>query len=393
MNKRRIVSILLSALLLMGLITPVGAASTPKVTLSGSEVAEDGTITLTASIEGNPGMSACQLYFYYDTDVFEAEELYSTGTFARLGGMLTNSIAIADDRGVYDGKAGQDGMLALWYNNRGSNTSADGEFAVLVLKLKEDAKPGNYDIGLGYSRTNTINESGDHIALTTRGVTYTVVGEETTVPESGSTAGGGTQKPSETLKPGFAEMEEEKPIFDDVAGNWAEDYILEAAERGIVKGDKGHYYPNDNMTRAEFMMILWRVMGSPTPSKAASFTDLTQAWYLEPIAWAEENGITNGTSPTTFDPQGNVTREQMMTILYRLAGSPTGMEIMWTSAYDSMLQDSASISSWAKNAVYWSIYNDILCGEQSVKLGSSAVPGAAATRSQIAVSIIRYLDN
>ena len=73
MNKRRIISILLLALLLMGLITPVGAAGTPKVTLSGSEVAEDGTITLTATIEGNPGMSACQLYFYYDTDVFETE--------------------------------------------------------------------------------------------------------------------------------------------------------------------------------------------------------------------------------------------------------------------------------------------------------------------------------
>ena len=136
--------------------------------------------------------------------------------------------------------------------------------------------------------------------------------------------------------------------------------------------------------------MLW---AAPPPQGKASFTDLPQAWYREPIAWAEENKITNGTSPTTFDPEGLVTREQMMTILHRLTGSPMGGELMLTSVYDQLLTDSASISAYAKNAVYWSIYNGILCGEQSTELENNTVaPRAAATRAQIAVSIIRYLD-
>ena len=112
----------------------------------------------------------------------------------------------------------------------------------------------------------------------------------------------------------------------------------------------------------------------------------------QPIAWAEENGVTNGTTPTTFGPEENVTREQMMTILHRVAGKPMGMEMLFASKYEQQFTDSASLSAYAKNAVHWAVYNEILCGEQTVELGQVLAPRAAATRSQIAVSIIRYLD-
>lgn len=374
---------MLVVLMLAGMILPVQAAAAPAVTLTSGEAKSGESILLTVSIEDNPGLATYQLYFYYDTSVFELEKLSAAGSFNQSGGILTNSIAVADARGRYDGQSGKDGTLGLWYNSLGINESGSGEMAKIRLRVKDGAAAGDYTIGLDYSRANTINRDGSSVALRTSGGTVTVL-------SNGTSSGAGQSQGSTTVQPS---EDEEKSLFRDVAGNWAEEYILKAGERGLVNGkSEGIFDPNANMTRAEFMTILWRAVGSPAPRGKASFSDLPMAWYQEPIAWAEENNITNGTSPTTFDPNGNVTREQMMTILHRMAGKPIGMESMFTAVYDQQLADSASISSWAKDAVYWSIFHEILCGEQSVKLGNTVAPKAAATRSQIAVSIIRYLD-
>lgn len=381
MKGKKIVSMVLAVCLLMGMVPFAQAANAPKVMLKGGELSSDGTVTLTASIEGNPGISAYKFFFYYDTSVFEVKSLKPSGNFDEDGGMLTNNLAAASGKSNYDGQPGKDGMLALWYNNVGMNTDGDGDMAVLKLKLKDGIQPGSYEIDLDYSKLNTINEKGKTVMLNTVGTTVTVEGK------------GGTQKPAEPTKPVIPDAGEDEAVFDDIAGNWAEDYILKAAERGLVNGKKpGIFDPDANMTRAEFMTILWRAVGSPAPKGKATFADLPMEWYQAPIAWAEENQITNGTSPTTFDPNGNVTREQMMTILHRMAGKPMGMESLFTATYDRYFTDSASLSDWAKNAVYWSVFHEILCGEQSVQLGKVLAPRTAATRSQIAVSIIRYLD-
>lgn len=394
MNKRRIVSMLLSVCMLAGLIVPVSAAETPKIIVGEAKVdqAQGNTVTVPVSIENNPGFAGMDLtisipdgWAISDIEI-RTRDAYSIFYEENKYGDMTNvitPIVNTDNDGT--------GKFVAAYGS--GNFTEDGTLFWVTYSVPASAKEGLYAVEVTPVKINTledtaINIAGDFTFVDSNGET-----QKPTMPEQPVTPDrpSGHLKPTRPTKPDTSEPEDE-PIFDDVAGNWAEEYILECAERGIVVGDEGHYYPNDNMTRAEFMMILWRIMGSPTPSKAASFTDLPMDWYQAPIAWAEENAITNGTSPTTFDPNGKVTREQMMTILYRLAGSPTGMEIMWTSAYDSMLQDSASISSWAKNAVYWSIFHDILCGEQSVELGNIVAPREAATRSQIAVSIVRYLD-
>ena len=382
MKQKRVCSFLLAMCMLMSMILPAGAAGAPTVTLTGGEVKAGETITLTASIKDNPGLATYQLYFYYDTDVFELVLLEPAGNFDEKGSILTNSIAAAENRDRYDGQSGKDGVLGLWFNSTGSNVSGSGEMATIYLRVKDGAQSGAYNIGLDFSKANTINKDGDMVALKTSGTTVTVKGN-----------GGTAVKPEQPQKPVTPEQGEDEVIFTDIAGNWAEDYILEAGKRGLVNGKSaGICDPNANMTRAEFMTILWRAVGSPAPRGKASFRDLPMAWYQEPIAWAEENQITNGTSPTTFDPNGNVTREQMVTILHRMAGKPIGMETIFAELNAAKLQDSASVSSWAKDAVDWAIFYKILSGEQSVELANTVAPKAAATRSQIAVSIIRYLD-
>ena len=182
--------------------------------------------------------------------------------------------------------------------------------------------------------------------------------------------------------------------FKDISDHWAEQYILQASERKLVQGYNGLYRPDDSMTRAELVTVLWRAMGEPKVAKEATFTDLTQDWYKEAVAWAEENAVVNGIGNGKFGPDGNVTREQLATILHRLSGGAVGMEVMFTSIYDKELTDSMKISSYAKSAVYWCIYNGVYCGEASDNVNDTLIvaPKADATRGQIAVMINRYLD-
>lgn len=184
----------------------------------------------------------------------------------------------------------------------------------------------------------------------------------------------------------------ETVTFTDVSGHWAESYIEEAAQRQLAKGYNGMYRPDDSMTRAEMVTMLWRAMGEPKPTKAASFTDLTQDWYKDAVAWAEEQKVVNGVGDGKFGPDGNVTREQLAAILHRLAGGASGMEVLFTSIYDESFVDEDKVSAYAKSAVYWCVFNEIYCGETSVKLGDTIAPKADATRGQIAVMLCCYLD-
>lgn len=180
--------------------------------------------------------------------------------------------------------------------------------------------------------------------------------------------------------------------FTDTSGHWAEKYIKQAAERKLIEGYLGKYRPNDRMTRAEFVTVLWRASGEPKAAKPSTFTDLTQNWYKDAIAWAQEKKVIEGVGYGKFNPDGWITREQVATILHRQAGSPVGMEVMFTSWYDGVFTDSAKVSTWAKSAVYWSVYRVIYCGEASVDVGTTLAPDAAATRGQVAVMMTRYQD-
>lgn len=351
------------------------AAQKPSVTISSGEVIAGEDVTLLVSIQDNPGIAAAMLYIYYDTDVFEVSMdggMSTQGKFRETGGLLTNTIEIAKQNGRYDGAAGKDGIIALWYNGRGENVSENGAFLKIKLRAKPGAANGVHTVQMGVAPDSCCNEKGESIKLSTGSATVTVTG------------GDGTKQPQTPTEP---------PTFTDTNESWARDEIEDAAELGLIKGHLGKYRPDDTMTRAEFVTILHRAMGEPKPSQADSFNDLTQDWYRDAIAWAEENGVVDGVGNGRFAPNGSVTREQLVTILYRLAGKPEGMELLLTGVYDSQYPDSGQIGTWAKNALYWSIYKGIYCGVSSGQIGTTLAPKAAATRAQIAVMITRYLDN
>ena len=383
--------VLLAALMVLGVVPTASAAGTPTVSISSGEVQPGGEVTLTVSIKDNPGLAATLLYIYYDTSVFEVdhnEGVQAVGKFESQGSLLTNSIAAAKQSGRYEGDIGKDGLLALWFNTSGRDTAEDGSVMTITLAAKNTAGNGDYSVSVGVSANDTCNQYEEDVVLNTVPGTITVSGGTTTKPAIPTT-------PGSTVKPGGSV---ESVVFTDIEGNWAEEYILRANAAGLVEGyGAGKYGPNEQMTRAQFVTILWRAMGSPAPAKQAEFTDLDKkngTWYLDAVAWAEENSIVNGIGGGKFGPNGTVTREQIATILHRLAGKPMGMELMLGGVYDTMFPDSGKVSDWAKAGLYWTLSEGIYCGESSVSLseGSSLAPGKAANRAQIAVMMIRYLD-
>jgi len=181
--------------------------------------------------------------------------------------------------------------------------------------------------------------------------------------------------------------------FEDTKGHWSESYVDQAVDLGFINGyGNGKYGPDDRMTRAQFATILWREAGQPEPAGVASFTDLDpkQTYYHKAVAWAEENGVMNGVGENRFAPNSNVTREQMATTLFRMSGGMPGMELMFIGFYEQAFLDSQEISSWARSAIWWNVYHEILCDTQGVDPDETLSPKDAATRAQIAVMIVRY---
>ena len=156
-------------------------------------------------------------------------------------------------------------------------------------------------------------------------------------------------------------------------------------ENGIMQGmTPTTFEPNGTTTRAQFATVIYRMAGSPTVSDElrakCPFTDLTQDWYKDAVAWAYDAGVVKGTSDTTFTPGANITREQMVAMLYRYDGekAATGDLTQFT--------DNASISDYARPAVAWAVANGIIKGMND----GTFQPQGSATRAQMAAIMHRY---
>ena len=149
------------------------------------------------------------------------------------------------------------------------------------------------------------------------------------------------------------------------------------------------FSPNASMNRAMLVTVLWRLEGSPEKTASASFTDVKQGtWYDEPVSWAYGCGIVKGTTDTTFAPEGIITREQMAAILYRYSEYKTYNTEKRTDL--SAFPDAASVSSYAKEAVRWSVAEGLITG--SLSGGKTYIlPKDGATRAQVAAILERFV--
>ena len=179
-----------------------------------------------------------------------------------------------------------------------------------------------------------------------------------------------------------------KPFTDLKVGNWYHDGIHFCIAQGLMNGtSETKFAPNKSMSRAMVVTVLYRMEGSPDVSSDIPFGDLKQAWYKDAVAWAYENDIVKGVSGTKFDPNGNVTREQIATILYRYA-EYKGIDISGSTDI-SIFPDSSKVSSWAKNALKWAVAKELVTG--TVKNGVTILdPKGVASRAQVATILYRF---
>lgn len=391
MKRNRILAIGIALLLAVQLLTPLACAAGTTLKLTAPDKLPDvgQTFTVTAELTGNTGLAAVQLSLGYDDSVVECTGIENG---ALVAGMLAAS----------NPHATRDGVGAILAAATTTAVKTDGSLAVFTFRVKAagDAKLTLADALLSDIDGKALSLSYSLPALIAQG----------SGSDSGSGSGSDAEKPGTDNKKSEDDKksededkpeDEEKPAdgaqeevksgsFRDVTStHWAFDSVERAAELGLVTGySDGTFRPDTPVTRAQFVLMLWRMCGKPAAAKAASFADASADWYQDALSWAVEKGYVNGLSDTRFGPDAPITRQQAMAILFRLNGGQRGTELTLTGIYEQTFADSTTIASWAKDATWWAVYHELVSGVG----GSRIAPEANASRAQIAAILLRYAD-
>lgn len=391
MKRNRILAIGIALLLAVQLLTPLACAAGTTLKLTAPDKLPDvgQTFTVTAELTGNTGLAAVQLSLGYDDSVVECTGIENG---ALVAGMLAASNPYAT----------RDGVGAILAAATTTAVKTDGSLAVFTFRVKAagDAKLTLADALLSDIDGKALSLSYSLPALIAQG----------SGSDSGSGSGSDAEKPGTDNKKSEDDKksededkpeDEEKPAdgaqeevksgsFRDVTStHWAFASVERAAELGLVTGySDGTFRPDTHVTRAQFVLMLWRMCGKPAAAKAASFADASADWYQDALSWAVEKGYVNGLSDTRFGPDAPITRQQAMAILFRLNGGQSGTELTLTGIYEQTFADSTTIASWAKDATWWAVYHELVSGVG----GSRIAPEANASRAQIAAILLRYAD-
>lgn len=391
MKRNRILAIGIALLLAVQLLVPLACAAgaTLKFTAPDKLPEVGQTFTVTVDLSGNTGLCAVQIKLGYDDSVVEC-----TG--------VENGELIGDMLSANNTHATRDGIGAIIAAAGTKTVKTDGSLVVFTFRVKAagDAKLTLADALLSDIDGKALSLSYSLPALIVQG----------SGSDSGSGSGSDAEKPGTDNKKSEDDKksededkpeDEEKPAdgaqeevkagsFRDVTStHWAFASVERAAELGLVTGySDGTFRPDTPVTRAQFVLMLWRMCGKPAAAKAASFADASADWYQDALSWAVEKGYVNGLSDTRFGPDAPITRQQAMAILFRLNGGQSGTELTLTGIYEQTFADSTTIASWAKDATWWAVYHELVSGVG----GSRIAPEANASRAQIAAILLRYAD-
>ena len=166
---------------------------------------------------------------------------------------------------------------------------------------------------------------------------------------------------------------------------WCYTQVMQASEAGLMNGYGSSLFgKNDPITRGQMVQILYNYYGEDSGTNSG-FSDVpSSVWYAKAVTWASKKGVASGYSNGTFGPNNKLTREQMVTILYNVAGRPATN----TSAL-AQFNDRGQVAAYAVNGFSWAVSNKVVSGTSNTTLS----PRGTATRAQVAVILIRYLEN
>jgi len=365
--RKKLNSLILVLAMVAALLVPCFAADTPTFEVKAPETLpkKGETFTVTVYIKDNPGISAFTMILKYNRE--------QMGCIKVVSGEATSGLMTAENQAAEPG--------AMVAGAGSTNVTADGIIATYTFKAKTDIDAFSFSL-----LVETLADAEK------RNVDYLV-----TYNWDNSTDSEDTTDKTEDKDPDEEEDEEDKPeqkpvdvSFTDISTHWGKENILKAAELGLFAGySDGTFRPNADVTRGQFVTVIWRLAGSPEPTAAEPFTDVKDSdYFAKAVAWAYNIGLVNGTSATEFSPNAPLTREAAMKILFLYSGGVSGMELMLTTVYDQCYQDSGKIASWAKAAMYWGVYNSIISGVST----DTIAPKGHATRAQLATILVNYIE-
>ena len=354
-------------------------------------------IPLEVEIKNNPGLigytfiiECNQSNFYIDTE--EGDRVVTPGEISRYG---TFTVA----------PYGTTGWAITWLCSY--PCTGDGALFTIPLKVSDEPEAGTYTIKLGYAEGRIYTEKSEDITLTRERVHFTgsdITHEHSyedvvtppTCTEQGYTTHtcicGDSYVDSYVPALGHNYVngvctrcgeKNPMPFVDVPSKSYYTDAVLWAVQNGITSGtSETTFSPNDGCTRAQVVTFLWRAAGSPEPKTTSNpFADVPSGkWYSKAVLWAAEEGITAGTSATTFSPNATCTRGQIVTFLWRYEGQPSA------STTVNPFKD-VKTGAYYEKAVLWA-------AETGVTSGTSATtfsPNVTCTRAQVVTFLYRDL--
>ena len=270
--------------------------------------------------------------------------------------------------------------IAMTYRESSGGDDSDPTYAI---EVGEDIRNGTVAANRRYA------ERGDTVTITVKPDDGFKLDDLTVTDKNGNElklTDKGNGKYTFTMPAGkvtvsatFAPEKTAADYFADVPANsYYADAVLWAAKNGITGGiGNGLFGPNQPCTRAQIVTFLWRAAGSPEPKTMSSFADVSMdAYYAKAVAWAVENGITTGTGDGKFSPDATCTRAQSVTFLFRAIGKLVDSK----AEFSDVLTD-----SYYANAVAWAVENGVTNGIGDGLFG----PNNSCTRAQIVTFLFR----
>jgi len=258
-----------------------------------------------------------------------------------------------------------------------ANISAETKDGAVKIEVAVDGKPlESVPGGVGVTvPAEGLSSDSKVLVLVGEDGTETVI-KKSVADEDGVSA---FLKGSATVK-----IADNSKSFSDIDGHWGESAINFAASREIFNGTGSGFAPDESMNRAMLVTTLYRLEDATADTKH-SFSDVPDGtWYTDAVSWANSNGIVNGTG-RGFEPEGNITREQLATMLYRYA-EYIGMDRGARSELNRF-GDSVNVSEWAKDSMEWAVGLGIITG----KPGELLDPSGNATRAEVAAIYQRLI--
>ena len=351
----------------------------PGDTVVGRPTSADKAKDVTVTLKYNDGVSAdAKIILIKDTSVNLPTPTRSGYTF---NGWYNGSTKV--DSASYTASESAT-LTASWSYIHTGGSSSDPTYAI---EADKDIQNGEVTVSRRYA------EAGDTVTITVKPDSGYVLGSLTVTDKNGDAlklTDKGDGKYTFTMPAGKVEITAaftgNNPFTDVPAGSYYEDAVIWAVGKGITTGTSATTFSPDGIcTRAQAVTFLWRAAGSPAPtSTAMPFTDVPAgSYYYSAVLWAIENGITKGTSDTTFSPDADCTRAQIVTFLYRYEQSQgKGFTGEW------MFQlPFTDVPEWCYEAVAW-------CYMEKVTDGTTATtfsPNDDCTRAQIVTFLYRCM--